>query len=83
MNFMRLVNDYTECNKFEIQLDSSKAKIFYYDSIKNFSSNKIIILKDKKDYVIKGRNLVIDTMFVEYLIITGEIFSIEIGNANE
>ena len=83
MNFMRLVNDYTECNKFEIQLDSFKVKIFYYDSIKNFSSNKIIISKDKKDYVIKGRNLAIDTMFAEYLIITGEIFSIEIGNANE
>lgn len=83
MNLMRLVNDYTECNKFEIKLDSSKAKIFYYDSIKNFSSNKIIILKNKKDYVIKGKNLVIDTMFTEYLIITGEIFSVEIGKVNE
>ena len=79
MNFMRLVNDYTECNKFEIQLDSSKVKVFYYDSIKNFSSGKIIILKNNKDYVIKGKNLVIDTLFTEYLIITGEIFSIEIG----
>ena len=83
MNFMSLVNDYTECNKFEIYLDNSKVKIFYYDSIKSFSSKKIIILKNKKDYVIKGNNLVINTMFFEYLIITGEILSVEIGKDNE
>ena len=41
------------------------------------------LLKNNKDYVIKGKNLVIDTMFTEYLIITGEIFSIEIGKSNE
>ena len=83
MNFMRLINDYTECNKFGIELDGSKAKIYYYDSVKNFSSNKIIILKNSKDYVIKGKNLVIDTMFTEYLIITGKIYSVEIGKENE
>ena len=83
MNFMKLVNDYTECNKFEIQLDSCKVKIFYYDSVKNFSPNKIIILNKNKDYIIKGKNLVIDTMFTEYLIITGEIFSVEIGKTND
>ena len=83
MNLTRLVNDYTECEKFEIWIDESKIKIFYYDSIKEFSNTKIIILKNKKEYIFKGRNLVIDTMFKEYLIIVGNILAVEIGKANE
>lgn len=83
MKFTKLVNDYTQCNKFEIQIIDEKVKIFYYDNIKNFSSNKIVISKNNRDYTVKGKNLVIETMFLEYLIISGEINLIELGKSNE
>ena len=83
MNLRKLVNDYVECDKFEIQIINNKVKFFYYDNIKEFSNNKIVIKYSDKDYIVKGKNMVIETMFEEYLIISGEICLIELGNKNE
>ena len=80
MKLSKLVNDYVECNNFEIKIDFDKVKIYYYDKIEFFSSSKIIILYKDKKIIINGRNMIIETMFEEYLIISGNINSIELGN---
>ena len=83
MNLRKLVNDYVECEKFEMHIIDGKVKVFYYDSIEGFSNNKIVIKKNNKHYIIKGKKMVIETMFEEYLIISGNIYQIELEIKNE
>lgn len=83
MNLRKLVNDYVECERFEIQIIDGKVKIFYYDSIEGFSNNKIVIKKNNNRYIVKGKKMVIETMFEEYLIISGDIYQIELEQKDE
>lgn len=83
MNLRKLVNDYVECERFEIQIIDGKVKIFYYDSIEGFSNNKIVIKKNDNRYIVKGKKMVIETMFEEYLIISGDIYQIELEQKDE
>ncbi len=73
MNLKRIINDYAECNTFEIKIKDEKISIYYYDDVESFSSNKIIVKKENKIVEILGDNLVIETMFKEFLVIKGTI----------
>ncbi len=77
VDIKKLINDYLECNNFEIKYIDGKVKIYYYDDIENFTSDCIEIKYDDKNLKVKGKNLVIETMFKEYLIISGDIRFIE------
>ena len=80
MKLSKLINDYVECNNFEIKIDFDKVKIYYYDKIECFSSSKVVVLCKDKKVIINGKKLVVETMFEEYMIISGNINSIELGN---
>lgn len=77
VNIKSLINDYVECNNFEIKYIDGKVKIYYYDNIENFTSSCIQIKYGDKKLKVKGKNLVIETMFKEYLIISGDVGVIE------
>lgn len=83
MNVKRIVNDYVECNEFEIKIIRNKVKIYYYDKVEHFSSEKIVISKNNIDYVVDGKNLVIETMFEEIIVISGNVRKIMLGKNNE
>jgi len=73
MNIRRLVNDYVECDSFEMIYKDNKLKIYYYDAIDHFSDAKIKIIKANNKYIVEGNNLAIETMFKEFIIISGKI----------
>lgn len=73
MNFKKIINDYVECNEFEIKIKDGKVKIYYYDRLENFNNAKITVSKDGKLYSIEGSKLVIETMFKEMVVISGDI----------
>ncbi len=83
MSLRKVINDYVECNNFEIKITNKKVKVYYYDNIENFTSSKVTISKDNELINIKGKDLVIETMFKEYLVISGKINSIELGSFND
>ena len=83
MNIRKVIDNYVECNEFEIKIINNKVKVFYYDKIIHFSQNKISILKRNKKIDIEGKNLVIETMFDELIIISGNIEKIALLNTNE
>ena len=72
-----------EYNEFEIKIIKNKVKIYYYDKVEHFSSEKIIVLKNNDNYIIEGKNLVIETMFEEVLVIFGNIKIITLGKKHE
>ena len=83
MNIKKIINDYVESNEFEIKIIKNKVKIYYYDKVEHFSSEKIIVLKNNDNYIIEGKNLVIETMFEEVLVICGNIKKITLGKKHE
>ena len=83
LNIRNIVNEYVEGNIFEIRVINDKAIIYYYDMVKHFSNNKIIVINKNKEYSILGKNMVIETMFKDQIIISGEINKIVLGEKNE
>lgn len=83
MNIRKLVDNYVECNEFEIKIINDKVKVFYYDKISHFSQCKISVVKNNKKIDIEGKNLVIETMFEELIVISGDIWKITMLNTNE
>lgn len=83
MNIKRIINDYVECNEFEIKIIRDKVRVYYHDKIEHFSSDKIVVLKGNKRYVIEGKKMVIETMFEEMIVISGKINKITMDNKNE
>lgn len=79
MKIKDVINNYIECNNFEIKIINKKVKIYYYSKIEDFSSSMIKIMDNDNFIKIKGDNLVIETMFKEYIVISGKIKSIELG----
>lgn len=83
MKLKKIIDDYVECNNFEIKIIDRKVKIYYYDNIERFTSNLIEVSSKNDRFIIKGKKLVIETMFVEYMVISGDIKMIELGYHNE
>lgn len=83
MKLKRVIDDYVDCNIFEVKIIDKKVKIYYYDNIESFTSNLIIVSKNEDIIKINGRNLVIETLFPEYMVISGKIKSLELGYDNE
>lgn len=79
MKLKNIIDNYVECNTFQIKIINKKIKIYYYSKIEGFSSTQIEVLNDNNIVKIKGKNLVIETMFKEYIVISGNIKSIELG----
>lgn len=83
LKLKKIIDDYVECNNFEIKIIDKKVKIYYYDNIERFTSNLIEVSNKNDRFIIRGKNLVIETMFVEYMVISGDIKMIELGYHNE
>lgn len=83
MKISNIINDYVECNLFEIKIIDDRVKIYYYDKIEHFSNSKIIVSKADKNYKIEGKNLIIEKLFKEFLVIKGNINKISLGESNE
>ncbi|MCI5732542.1 MAG: hypothetical protein MR296_00665 [Tenericutes bacterium] len=79
----RYINDIVDANIFEISFKNDKLTIYYYDEIKEFKDDVIIILKNNKKLIIKGKKLRIESLYNEYLIIKGNILSINLGDFYE
>lgn len=79
----RYINDIVDANIFEISFKNNKLTIYYYDEIKEFKDDVIIILKNNKKLIIKGKKLRIESLYNEYLIIKGNILSINLGDFYE
>lgn len=80
LKLRKVIDNYIECNNFEIKIVDRKVKVYYYGNIESFTSSVIVISKDEDVVKIKGKNLVIETMFPEYVVISGNIKSLELGN---
>ena len=79
----RYINDIVDANTFEISFKNDKLTIYYYDEIKEFKDDVIIILKNNQKLIIKGKKLRIESLYNEYLIIKGNILSINLGDFYE
>ena len=83
MNIRKLVNDYVECDSYEMIYKDNKLKIYYYNKIEHFSDTKIKVLTLSDLYIIEGNNLAIETMFkdpeTEYLKIEALAEGVEIS----
>ncbi len=80
LKLRQLINDFTECNNFEIKIKDNKVTLYYYDKIKNFSTSNVAIITKNKLITIHGNNLVIEQMFLEYVTVKGEILKLEFSN---
>lgn len=76
----QMIDDLTECNKFEIKIKDNKVTFYYYDKIKHFSSTSVVISSANKDVIISGNNLIIEQLFLEYVTISGNITKMEFKN---
>lgn len=83
VNIKKIINDYVECNEFEIKIINGKVKIYYYDKIEHFSNSKIIVSKNDQKVSVEGKGLVIETMFEELVVIAGNVSQIILGKQNE
>ncbi len=83
MELKRMLNQYVECNNFEVRILNGKVKVYYYDLVENFSSKRIVIKHKNGKFIINGDSLVIETMFPELLIINGKIGSLNFGDNYE
>lgn len=83
MILKKIVDDFVECNNFEVKIKDRKVRIYYYDKIDSFTSNTIVVSKSEHIIKVKGKNLVIETMFPEYIVISGSIKQLELGYINE
>lgn len=79
MNIKGVINNYTECNRFEIKYVNGRVYVYYYKKIENFTNKEITIIADKK-YKIIGNKLIIDELKKEVISISGLIKSIVIDN---
>lgn len=74
-----MINDYVECGEFEIKIKNGKIKIYYYDKVEHFSNTRITVSKNGQSVSIEGNKLVIETMFEELVIISGDIKKVILG----
>ena len=80
---MRIIDDYIECKNFAIKIMNNSICIYYYDSIDDFTSKKIVIFGNNKKYVITGNHLSIEKLDECEIIINGDFKQIEMGLINE
>lgn len=83
MNINKIINNYTETNNFEINYKNEKLKISYYEDILNFNEKRIDVIGDKKLICVNGNNLIIESLFKEFVIIKGDIKSISLEDYHE
>lgn len=69
----KTINNFVEINNFEMIFINNKLKILYYTDIPVFKDNVIKIKYDDKNITIKGKKLIIETMYKEYVIVSGNI----------
>lgn len=83
MNIRKLIDNYVECNTFEIKFKKRKLYVYYYDNINHFSSDKIELISNKDIFTVLGKKLIIEELYKELLVISGEISNIKIDTSNE
>lgn len=79
---MKLINKldrYLEDKNYEIIIKENKVNIINFKEIIDFSTTKITLRCDNKIINIEGKNLIINKMLDEELLITGQIYNIRIN----
>lgn len=72
MRIFNTINNYIGENSFRIIFYLDKIDIINYESIKEISSNRIII-RSEKDIIIEGKSLCINKLLDKELLIKGKI----------
>lgn len=76
MRLLTRLDEYINENKYEIRIVDNIIDISNYTEIKEFSSNKIVIIYKSGKTVIEGTSLVIKVMLDNEIKITGNISNI-------
>ncbi len=79
MKIFENITRYIDEKKYKITIINKQINILNYIEIKEFSSNKIIIQNNLSSTTIYGKNLVINKMQDDELLITGDIKNIDLG----
>ncbi|MEG2351633.1 MAG: YabP/YqfC family sporulation protein [Bacilli bacterium] len=83
MDLKRMLDEYAQCNIFEIKIINNETKIYFYDKVDVFSESKIVVISKDKKVTIEGKHLSINEMYKEELTIGGKIEKILLGDINE
>ena len=67
-------------NKYEIILKNNYMHIKYYSKIIDIYNNKIVLILDKYNLLIKGSSLIVSALNEYEIVIKGDIKSIEFIN---
>lgn len=78
-----MLDEYAQCNIFEIKIINNETKIYFYDKVDVFSESKIVVISKDKKVTIEGKHLSINEMYKEELTIGGKIEKILLGDINE
>ena len=76
----KYLREYIDSNEFQLTLLNERVNVENYDKLLQISSNEIVFTTSDKKIVVTGRNLAINKLLDNELLITGEIFKIEVQN---
>lgn len=79
MKLMNRLDNYLYDREYKIILKENYLNIVNYGEIIDFSLDKISVRKNNKNIIVTGKNLTINKMLDEELLITGIIQSISIN----
>ena len=79
MKLMNRLDNYLYDREYKIILKENYLNIVNYGEIIDFSLDKISVRKNDKNIIVTGKNLTINKMLDEELLITGIIQSISIN----
>lgn len=80
MKIFDKINDYINDNSFKINYYNNSLNVKNYLKIIDFNNQKIIIKHELGKIIIDGNNLIINKMFENEILITGNINSIIFNN---
>ena len=72
------IYEYVKDGEFRFTIYNNKIHIVNYKRILSLETERISFIGDGKRIVIKGRNLVLNKLFEEEILILGDILSIEV-----
>lgn len=78
---MNLIN-YISDNEFRINCTFNSLNIVNFDEIKDFNSEKVVVIKNDNDVIVCGDNLFISKLLKDEILINGTIKKVEYGSYN-
>lgn len=72
------IKDYIKDLEFRFTIYNNRIHIVNYSKILSLKNDKIIISKDRKKYLFKGKNFTLNKLLDEEVLLLGEVTSIEV-----